>query len=263
MRLMEKIRNTVPSAGEIALFYLAQAGFCIRTAAGQTIFVDPYLSDACERLFRFKRMIPAMIDAEELEADLYCCTHHHADHLDPDTVPIVARRNRPMFLGAPDCREFYQELAIPPARYAILRTGEQWRQHGISVRAVFADHGELAPEAVGFLIEVDGVKIYHTGDTAFRPREIVASLGSEVDIMIAPINGQFGNMIASEACRLAMAVRPRILVPCHFWMFVEHAGEGGTGDPATFLKEAAQLPAATRGMVMAPGECLTYAKTTS
>jgi L-ascorbate 6-phosphate lactonase len=260
MRLIQKINSTIPRAGEIALFYLAQAGFCIRTAAGKTIVIDPYLSDACERLFNFKRMIPAGISAEELAADLYLCTHHHADHFDPDTIPVAAKNEKTIFIAAPDCEVLYQELKIPPSRYIILKEEEQWQKDGIRIRAIFADHGELAPDAVGFLIEVDGVIIYHAGDTAFRPHEILSSLRSDVDIMIAPINGQFGNMIASEACRLAIEIKPKILIPCHFWMFLEHVAEGGKGDPSTFLKETAMLPEAVKGMVMAPGELFVYAK---
>ena len=67
--------------------------------------------------------------------------------------------------------------------------------------------------------------------------------------MIAPINGAFGNLNATEACSLASAVKPSILMASHFWMFVEHGG-----DPAAFLAEATRL--GLNGMVMAPGDCI-------
>ena len=35
-------------------FYLAQAGFCIKSAGNKIIVIDAYLSDAAERLFGFK-----------------------------------------------------------------------------------------------------------------------------------------------------------------------------------------------------------------
>ena len=63
---------------------------------------------------------------------------------------------------------------------------ESCKVDGISLRAVYADHGDLAPDAVGLLIEVDGIRIYHTGDTALRTEEILASLHAPVDIMLAP-----------------------------------------------------------------------------
>ncbi len=258
MDFHHKISSTIPSLGSITLFYIAQAGFCIKTSKGRTIMIDPYLSDACERLFHFKRMIPSLLTPEEVDADLYLVTHHHADHLDPDTIPVIAKSLKTIFVVAPDCRSFLNELEVPKNRYTVLGEGEEWQSEEIKVRAIFADHGELAPDAQGFLIEVEGIKIYHAGDTAFRPEEIISSLRTEVDIMIAPINGQYGNMTALEACKLASLIKPKILIPCHFWMFLEHVSERGKGDPATFLKEVAKLSNDIKGIVMAPGEQLEY-----
>lgn len=260
MRLTERITSTQLNKGEVALFYLAQAGFCIKTADNKIMIIDAYLSDACERLFNFKRMIPSVITAEELDADLYISTHEHADHLDPDSLSVVVKNKKTFFLGSPDCEELYKQNDISKERYIILEEGEEWEMAGIKIRAIYADHGELSPWANGLLINIDGIKIYHTGDTGFRPAEIQASLKTDVDIMIAPINGQFENMNALEACNLSLTIKPKILIASHFWMFLEHVSEEGKGDPATFLKEAADLPTEIKAIVMAPGEVLKYSK---
>ncbi|MEI6149841.1 MAG: MBL fold metallo-hydrolase [bacterium] len=82
----------VPAEG-VRLYWLGQAGFAFRTAEGKRIFLDPYLSDACERLHGFKRLsLPAM-RPEEDEADWIILTHEHTDHLDPDAIPVIARNN--------------------------------------------------------------------------------------------------------------------------------------------------------------------------
>jgi L-ascorbate 6-phosphate lactonase len=260
MRLAERIRSTQVNKGEVALFYLAQAGFCIKTVDNKIMIIDAYLSDACERLFNFKRMTPSVITAEELDADLYISTHEHADHLDPDSLPVVVKNKKTFFLGSPDCEELYRQNDISKERYIILKEGEEWEMAGIKIRAVHADHGELSPRANGLLINIDGIKIYHTGDTSFRPGEIQASLKTDVDIMIAPINGKFENMNALEACNLSLTIKPEILIASHFWMFLEHVSEEGKGDPATFLKESADLPKEIKAIVMAPGELLKYSK---
>lgn len=262
MFLKDRIRTTEVKKGEVALFYLAQAGFCIKTADNKIIIVDAYLSDACERLFNFKRMMPSVIQAEELDADLYLSTHEHADHLDPDALPVVIRNNKTFFVGSPDCEELYKSNGLAKNRYMILRTGEQWNFHRINIRAIFADHGALAPNGVGLLITVDGISIYHTGDTCFKPEEIKASLKQDVDILLAPINGQYGNMNAPEACKLSVALSPKIVIPMHFWMFLEHVSDDGLGDPATFVKHSRNLPPHIKPLVMAPGELLRYSKTT-
>jgi L-ascorbate 6-phosphate lactonase len=260
MRLAEKIKFFKVNKGEIALFYLAQAGFCLKTSGNKIIIIDAYLSDAVERLFSFKRMIPSVITPDEVDADLYLSTHSHADHLDPDTLPEIAKNRKTFFIGSPDCEELYRQNNIPKERYCILKLNEEWKGYGVSIKAVFADHGDLAPDAVGMLIEVDGIKIYHAGDTCFAPDKIKASLNSDIDIMISPINGQFGNLNASEACLLANELLPKVVIACHFWMFLQHVSDGGAGDPTTFLKESEKLPEDVKAMVMAPGEIFKYCK---
>jgi L-ascorbate 6-phosphate lactonase len=260
MRLAEKIKVLKVNKGETALFYLAQAGFCIKTAGGKIIIIDAYLSDAVERLFAFKRMIPSVIEPEEVNADLYLSTHSHADHLDPDALPEIAKNKKTFFVGSPDCEELYRQNNIHKEKYCILKLNEEWKGKGVTIKAVYADHGDLAPDAAGMLIDIEGIKIFHAGDTCFAPDKIKASVNSEVDIMIAPINGQFGNLNASEACLLAKAILPKVIIACHFWMFLQHVSEGGIGDPATFLKEAETLPEDMKAMVMAPGELFKYCK---
>jgi L-ascorbate 6-phosphate lactonase len=260
MRLAEKIRKTNVEKGELALFYLAQAGFCIKTPDNKIIVIDAYLSDACERLFNFKRMIPSIIRPEEIDADIYISTHSHADHLDPDALPVIAKNKRTFFIGSPDCEELYKQNNIPKDRYIVLKLNEEWKGEGIIIKAVYADHGDLAPDAIGILIEIEGNRIYHTGDTCFSPDKIMRSLNSDIDIMIAPINGQYGNLNAVETCKLAMLLTPRVIIACHFWMFLQHVSEGGIGDPATFMKESENLPKEIKSMVMAPGELFKYSK---
>ena len=256
MKLSERIKTEVADRNELLVWYLGQAGFLLKTDQKKLIAIDLYLSDAAERLFGFKRMIPAVIQPEDLKVDYYLSTHSHVDHLDPDILATVAECDKTFFIGSPDCEAVYQQNGIPNDRYRILKIGDRYESSDLSVRAVYANHGELAPEATGMLIETSGIKVFHTGDTAFDPDKIATSLQSEIDVLIAPINAQYGNMNAREACQLAEALNPKALIACHFWMFLEHVGEGGYGDPATFLQEAKHLPPSITPHVMSPAELI-------
>lgn len=257
MKLAKKIESTRPKRGELAVFSLAQSGFLFKTSAGTKVCLDAYVSDSCERLFGFKRMVPAPIAAEELHADIALATHAHADHLDADLLACMKRKAGTRFVGAPDCAPVYRRAGIPKDRITILAAGEEAHFGDVAVRAVYADHGELAPDAVGFLITVDGVTVYDTGDTSYRPEKMLRSLGNvRVDILIAPINSAYGNLGHKNAVRLAARLRPRVLVGSHFGMFVEHGG-----DPGAFLAVAKRtLPETVFPLVMAPGERLMYSK---
>ena len=69
------------------------------------------------------------------------------------------------------------------------------------------------------------------------------------------INGRFGNMDAHEAALLTRLAAPRVVIPSHFWMFVEQDGE-----PGVFLEQCKELASQTKGALMKPGEELIFEK---
>jgi|GEM_PF-122948 len=257
MRLAERIAACRPRQETIALFYLAQAGFFMKYADGRTVCIDPYPGDCCEAMFGFKRMIPAPLAIDEIKPDLLISTHSHADHLDPDLVRRAAQGTT-IFVGSPDCLPLYLDCGIPEERIVILAAGESREVRGVMLRAVYADHGESAPDAVGMLVRYDGMTVYDTGDTAVRIPEITASLnGASVDLMLVPINPAFGNPGAEGAVKLAASVRPQVVIGSHFGMFIEHGG-----DPGEFLACAGRiLPQAIKPLILAPAEALYWSST--
>ena len=258
MRLAERIAQSVPEPGTAELFYLGQAGFMIKGTSGVVIGLDLYLSDALESADgAYKRLIPTPLTVAEFTADILASTHAHGDHLDVELAADAARRLPGLHLvGAPDCRPVYRKCNIPDERTSILACGKKIRMDGVDFRAVYADHGELAPEAVGLIIDCGGVRIYHTGDTSCCPERLAAlPEASGVDVLIVPINPAYGNPGEKGAAEIAAALRPRSVLAAHFGMFVEHGGV-----PGAFLNEAAgRLPAGVQALVPAPGEKFTIA----
>lgn len=247
--LAERIQKTKIQEGEVAIFWLAQAGFAYKTAAGRIIYLDPYLSDVVETNFGFKRMMPAPITAGEVRADLVLCTHEHLDHMDTDALPIIARNTRAKFAGPSECIKEFAKIGIPGERCVLLESGETAEIAGVRVTGVYADHGEYAPDALGLVLDIDGIRIYHTGDTAYRPEEMRPAVAMKPDVLIPCINGAFGNMDSRDAAQLTRDVSPRLAIASHFWMFVIHGG-----DPASYLELAKQLAPETEAIVMQPGE---------
>jgi len=247
--LAERIRQVEVQDGEVAVFWLAQAGFAFKTAAGRILYLDPYLSDVVETNFGFKRMMPAPIQAEEVRADVILCTHEHLDHMDTDALPVVARNTAARFAGPVECLKEFEKIGIPRARCTLLEEGATVEIDGFRVTGVYADHGEYAPDALGLVVDIDGVGIYHTGDTAYRPEQMRAAAGMRPDVLIPCINGAFGNMDSRDAAQLVRDAAPRLAIASHFWMFVPHGG-----DPASFLQFCKDLAPKTEAIVMQPGE---------
>lgn len=258
--LAESIRETLVKPGEVAIFWLAQAGFVFKDTSGKIIYTDPYLTDYVQHALPefgmgFKRIMPKLIAPEDVDADYVVSTHSHQDHLDVDALPGMLQNPRIHFIGAPDCEQLYREAGIPKDRYTIIHQGETLQIDDIRLTGVYADHGELAPDALGVLFDIDGIKIWQVGDSAYRPDQWESLLEMEIDILIPPINGAFGNINGEEAAKLASDLKGEVVIPCHFWMFPLHYG-----DPAEFLEACKEFAPQSKPLIMTQGELFVYSK---
>jgi L-ascorbate 6-phosphate lactonase len=259
-RLAQCIAQTRVAPGELAVFWIGQAGFVYKTANDKVIYVDPYLTDSVARqlghlMYGFKRLTPTLIEPEEVEADLVVVTHEHQDHFDADLMPVLASKPQLQFAGSPGCEQLFQAAGITADRYSVFRAGQRLDYDGFCIAGVYADHGELAPDALGVLLQFGDIRVWQVGDTAYRPDkwQDVCRLG--VDILIPPINGAFGNLDGVEAARLAADAKAKVVIPCHFWMFAEH-----NGNPALFLDACKEHAPESQAHLMAQGELLSYRK---
>lgn len=249
--LAHEIAATEVPADSVGLWWLAQAGFVFKTATGQVIYLDPYLSDVVEKAFGFKRLSLAPIDAEEVRADWMINSHEHLDHMDTDALPVIARNNpQCQFAGSKACREGYAQCGIPESRQHILEPGATYPlDNGVTLHAVRADHGDLSPDALSLLLDFGQIRVLFTGDTAFNLTWIQPMLDLKPDVLLPCINGRFGNLDAIEAAELTRIAEPRIAIPCHFWMFKEH-----NGDPESYFQACAQRCPSVTARLLRPGE---------
>ena len=259
-KLALQIKELQVEPGSLAIFWLAQAGFVYKTPGGTIVYVDAYLSDCVHRLlgdieYGFKRVMPAPLDPEEVEADLVVCTHSHADHFDYDAIPVLARNPGIHFVAAPDCRAEFEKLGVSEDRYTIIHEGETLTYGDVRLTGTFADHGDLAPEALGVLIQVGDITVWQVADTAYRPEMWQEIFAADIDVISPPINGAYGNLDGVEAAKLAHDAQAKVAIPCHFWMFAEH-----NGNPAQFLDACAAYAPGVRPHLMSQGELLVYKK---
>ena len=252
MLLSEQFAALRPDPGALAVCWLGQAGFWIKDSENHTLAIDPYLTECGERMRGFKRISPLLVAPEELHADLYCVTHLHFDHFDYDAIPAVATHSETVFAGPASCAGKLREMGIGGERIVRLDTGGHFACPGIEVTAVPADHGEMAPDAIGLIVRMAGHTLYFSGDTAFHPEWIKKIRSFQPEIAFLSVNGRFGNMNAKEGARLAEKIKVRLAVPCHFWTFLEHGG-----DPEEFLRLLSEENGNCRGYAMRHGEIMT------
>ena len=241
--------------GKTHLFFLGQAGFVVKSAAGELLAVDLYLSDCVERLeghMGFKRLQPALLNPEDVCFDWVITTHPHWDHFDVDAVPGFMANRKTRLYASIECRPLSVMLRLDAQRIQYVRVGDQARCGDFDIQFVFCDHGDGAPDAFGLVITVDGKKIYMAGDTCLRLDKAaqIAELGP-FDIMIAPINGAFGNLSERECAVLSAHLKPALTIPCHYGICAAHGGE-----PGKFMTHMAQEAPGQKYLLMANGEQL-------
>ena len=251
MNLKDKIKQTELKDDQIAIFWLGQAGFLVKDARGRRVVIDPYLTDCGERLRGFKRLSPKLIEPSSLEADYYITTHLHFDHFDFDAIPEAAQNRKTKFFGPSSCYEAFKEIAIDQDRIKLLEEGVEIEEDGVTIIPVYADHGEMALDAVGICLKMGKHKLYFSGDTAYRPERLSAVVDYQPDVAILAVNGAFVNLNAEEGATVASLVGAKLAIHCHVCTLREHGG-----DLAMFEKSIMDLAPSCEAYFMYQGECI-------
>jgi len=226
---------------QIGLAWLGQAGFLLQTHSGRWV-IDPYLSDYLANKYRnarypHQRMMAAPIGAEELVGvDGVLCTHRHSDHMDPDTLPVLAAVNpRCCFVAPAAERDAALRAGIPGDRTIWADAGQTHALgDGAQLHVLPAAHETLETDAagqhryLGYVLQLGAISIYHSGDTV-----PFASLVDELKrlrptIALLPVNGRDetrrdngvpGNLTAAEAVQVCRQADIPHLICHHFGMF--------------------------------------------
>ena len=208
-----------------------QAGYIIQSAAGMRLGMDLYLSECVEPLeghVGFKRLLPRLFDPKKLDLDVIVATHEHYDHFDVDAMAYMMANEKTRLFCSVDCAPLVKKCGIDETRVLYVRPGEIAVVGDFEFRFTTCDHGKGAPDAVGVIVFVDGKRIFEAGDTCLhleRAKEFLVD--GPLDVLIAPINGAYGNLNELECAKLAAALRPGVTIPCHYGMFASHGGNPG------------------------------------
>ncbi|MFO0956270.1 MAG: MBL fold metallo-hydrolase [Isosphaeraceae bacterium] len=264
--LVAEIDAIDPAPGELAIWWLGQSGFLLKSRLG-TLLIDPYLSEHLTAKYAGTdrphiRMTEAPLRGVDLRRiDLILASHKHSDHLDPGTLPPLMAASPTSMLGLPaPLLDHACSIGLPADRLIGLEAGQSWELRGFRVRAIPSAHEALDTDDagrnlyLGFVVEVEGLRLYHSGDCVpFDGLE--GWLGPDpFDALLLPINGRDssrgvpGNFSAAEAVELSSRIRPRFVVPHHYDMFTFN-----TVPVADFEAGSARLPTSTAARTLKPG----------
>jgi L-ascorbate metabolism protein UlaG (beta-lactamase superfamily) len=191
----------------VDIHWLGHASFKIEK--GQKIFIDP-----------FQLRVP------EKDADVILITHDHFDHCSIDDIRKLANQQA-VIIAAKMCRAKIDNLKSEVAKIIYFMPGDKIKVNNASIEAVPAYNVNKfrAPGVVfhpkemgyvGYVIEIDKIRIYHAGDTDFIPE--MNNLG-RIDIAMLPIGGTY-TMNVEEAVEAVKAIKPKYTIPMHYGSIV-------------------------------------------
>ncbi len=239
--LIQDIDSYKPDADHCAFWWLGQHSFVLKSREG-VCYLDPFLTP-----IQGRQAAPPLAPSDIANATLILGSHDHADHIDRDAWPMLAKASPQAKFVVPDLlrARVAGELNLPLERVAGVDQFINFEHSGIKITGVPAAHEFLDADPntglhpyLGFVLELSGLTVYHAGDTCMYEgmQEILRFWN--LDLAFLPINGRdakrlrsncIGNMTYQEAADLAGAIQPRLTVPAHFDMF-----QGNMENPALF-----------------------------
>lgn len=162
------------------LFYQGHSSFRITSNDGYVCFIDPYAGVGYQT-----------------PADLVLITHEHYDHND---ISLIVKKPTTIVIRAAD--------ALKNGVY------QTFFEYGFHVQAVAAyNKHHKKEESVGYLVDVDGIRLYHTGDTGLIP-EMSLLKDQKIDYALLPIDG-FYTMTPEEASEAAKEIQAKHVIAMH------------------------------------------------
>jgi len=203
--------------GGVKISWLGHASF--RLTNSKVVYIDPY------------QIKPAM------PADIILITHEHYDHCSVEDVRKIVKATTVIVTTA----AVQDKLRNVEAQFLLMVPGKSYSIDGVKVEAVPAYNVNkfrspdmpYHPEKdhkLGFIVTIEGIRIYHAGDTDLIPG--LESYVKEIDVAMVPVSGTYV-MTSEEAAKAVNMITPKVAIPMHYGAIV-----GNERDAYNFEKRA-------------------------
>jgi L-ascorbate metabolism protein UlaG (beta-lactamase superfamily) len=207
---------------------------CVLLEGSKKILIDPFIEGG---------------SILGINPDIVAVTHGHRDHLG-ETVALGKKT-----VAITEIAKYLLSKGLP---VEAMNIGGTAIVEGASFTMTSAIHSSWIEEAgpgynggsaAGFVIGMDGVKIYHAGDTAlFSDMKLIGDV-YHPDVALLPIGGLF-TMGPAEAMMAAQFIGAGTVIPIHYNTWDKIAA-----DPFQF-KHAVERTTALKVKVLMPGESI-------
>ncbi|MDD3810205.1 MAG: MBL fold metallo-hydrolase [Erysipelotrichaceae bacterium] len=181
------------------------------------VYLSVVNSDFFPSSFRiqYKNMViyvdPLKIESGDI-ADYILITHGHPDHFSLADIERIRDAKTKIICPKKVAKKLFEH------NIRMVRPGESVVFDEIKIDAVaaysigFPSHSKRN-DNVGYVITIDGMRIYHAGDTDKIPE--LEQL-DKIDVALIPIDGGNLTMTTLEAATIVNTLKPRIVIPMHY-----------------------------------------------
>lgn len=147
---------------------------------------------------------------EKDSADIILVSHSHFDHLSIEDVEKVRGEGGIVVTTSDSASQLSRDVRIlaPGAKINI----DDILIEGVPSYNIGKDFHPRNNNWLGFIITVNGKRIYYAGDTDVTPE---MKMLTNIDIALLPVGGTY-TMTCKEAADAANAFKPKIAIPYHW-----------------------------------------------
>ncbi|MEE9613914.1 MAG: MBL fold metallo-hydrolase, partial [Thermodesulfobacteriota bacterium] len=192
---MAELKDSIEHSG-FRYEWLGQSTVRITTPDGLIVYTDP-----------------VMLDPDPPKADLIVITHHHVDHCLPEFVRAIRGEETQL---ASFHASYIKHCAEDIKGVRTVKIGQTVELKGVRITGVeaYAARGfHTKGEGCGFLMEIEGQRIYFSGDTARTPE--MGKL-KDVDVAIVSIVDNIHAIDTGEIVEAVKEMKPGLFIPVHF-----------------------------------------------
>lgn len=196
----------------VDLKYIGHSAFELKTG-GKTILIDPLLS------------VNPKYDWKSRDITDIFLTHGHSDHLG-NAIEVSKEKNATItaiFELANYCSE--QGATTRPVGMGAWLTYDWGR--AVFVPAFHSSSlpdGKYAGNAAGIVFDIEGVRIYHAGDTALTSEMKTIKELYSPSVALLPVGGNY-TMDVEHAAMAAKWLEAKTVIPMHYGTFPEIAAD--------------------------------------
>jgi L-ascorbate metabolism protein UlaG (beta-lactamase superfamily) len=206
----------------------------VKIKGSKILFIDPF--------FTGNPSCPTS-PGEVKEADIVIVTHHHSDHL--GDAFLLAKKTGATLVGI-------HEIAVDAQAEGItaegMNIGGTIEVKGVKIHMVVAHHSAEKGNATGVVVEMDGRRIYHAGDTGLSYDMKLVAEFFRPDLSFIPIGDRYTMGIPSAVKAVEFTQTKRV-IPVHYGTFpIVQA------DPQEFKRRVGK---AAEVIVLKPGQTYT------